>query len=397
MDMARIDDWLSAIPSKYTRKTYKSGIKKFEEFYRKPIEDLLNLSDEETGHIIEKFYAWLKQKHPQNTCRNLVNSPIQYLKYFGKNPKYRKSLGMYKTVLTTRDHLTTINEVQEMAKVSDLREQILLEMFLYGLRVRDVSLLEWKTFAVNGETPIPILINTKKEDVIARTFISEEFKGLLGKYLATLDKSNPYLFQSKNWTNKRKGILNLGTKQIENIFKGLVKKAGIENHGVMAWHTGRKLVSRTCAELGISSFIYKMFVGKSIPMSDATYLQGTEIRNDFIKLNKVLRLFPETTPQATEKLEGLETAVKQLETENLGFKTRIDLLQKDVQTLKKNMEGLYHMTTEYPTTITHRLLNKKTRKMEQWSETINTPEEMEASLKRFEEKARKLAEDESKG
>ncbi len=96
MDMARIDDWSSAIPSKYTRKTYKSGIKKFEGFYRKPIEDLLNLSDEETGHIIEKFYAWLKEKHPQNTCRNLVNCPIQYLKYFGKNPKYKQRISRYK-------------------------------------------------------------------------------------------------------------------------------------------------------------------------------------------------------------------------------------------------------------------------------------------------------------
>jgi hypothetical protein len=89
--MARIDDWLSAIPSKYTRRIYKIGIKKFEEFYRKPIEDVLNLSDEETGHIIEKFYAWLEDRgHGQNTCRNLINSPLEYLKHFGKNPNYRK-------------------------------------------------------------------------------------------------------------------------------------------------------------------------------------------------------------------------------------------------------------------------------------------------------------------
>jgi hypothetical protein len=38
MDMAKMEDWLSALPSKYPRKTYKSGIKKFEEFYGKPIE-----------------------------------------------------------------------------------------------------------------------------------------------------------------------------------------------------------------------------------------------------------------------------------------------------------------------------------------------------------------------
>ena len=53
MDMARVEDWLSAIPSKFTRKTYKSGLKKFEQFYEEPVEKLLNLSDEETGHNSE--------------------------------------------------------------------------------------------------------------------------------------------------------------------------------------------------------------------------------------------------------------------------------------------------------------------------------------------------------
>lgn len=141
MDMAKMEDWLSALPSKYTRKTYKSGIKKFEEFYGKPIESLVDLSDEELGHSIDKFYSWLKQEkgHPQNTCRNYVNCPIQCMKYFSKNPKYKKSLGIYRSTITTRDHPVEISEIQKMASVADLREQILSEAYLLGLRVRDVA------------------------------------------------------------------------------------------------------------------------------------------------------------------------------------------------------------------------------------------------------------------
>ena len=33
-NLMKIDDWLSAIPSKQTRKCYRAGIKKFEEFYK---------------------------------------------------------------------------------------------------------------------------------------------------------------------------------------------------------------------------------------------------------------------------------------------------------------------------------------------------------------------------
>ena len=182
MDMAKIDDWLSALPSPHTRRNYKSGIKKFEIFYGKGIETLLQKSERETGRIIEKIYVWLKDKdYGQNSCKSLVNSPVQFLKYFGNEPKYRKSLGIFRTVPTTRDHRANIHEIQSMAKLADLREQILLETYLLGLRIGDVSTLQWRTFDVNGEYPIPIQIMTQKEQVVARSFITEEFKGLLEK------------------------------------------------------------------------------------------------------------------------------------------------------------------------------------------------------------------------
>jgi integrase len=72
-------------------------------------------------------------------------------------------------VRTTRDHRLTISDVQEMAKVSDLREQILIEVLLLGLRIGDVVNLEWKTFDVNEKPPIPTLLLTKKEQVEAQS------------------------------------------------------------------------------------------------------------------------------------------------------------------------------------------------------------------------------------
>jgi integrase len=298
MDMGKVEDWLSAIPSKYTRKSYKHGIQKFEEFYGKGIETLIK--SEESGKTVEKFYAWLKEKgYCQNSCRSLVNAPIQFLKYFGTDVRYRKNLGIYRSVITTRDHRLTIQEAQEMAKVSDLREQILLEVLLLGLRIGDVVNLEWKTFDANGEPPIPIDIYTKKEGIVAKTFISAEFRELLDKYIPTLDPENPYLVQSK------KG--NLTTKRIDAILKDLAKRAGIKSHGIFRWHIGRKLFLRTCAELGISSWSAKMICGKAIPKSDDTYLWETNLKNDFTKISEVLKLKPRT---ANGKLSNLEEDCK---------------------------------------------------------------------------------------
>jgi len=78
------------------------------------------------------------------------------------------------------------------------------------------------------------------------------------------------------------------------------------------------------------------------------------------------------------------------------FKTRIDLLQKEVENLQEDIKGLYLVTSHFPMTVKRTLFNKKTKKMEEWDETINTPEELEEANKRFLEKVRKLREDEPK-
>jgi hypothetical protein len=55
-DMAKMEDWLGTIPSPQTRKNYRNGIRRFEEFYKKPIESLLEFSDMELGHISSCFF-----------------------------------------------------------------------------------------------------------------------------------------------------------------------------------------------------------------------------------------------------------------------------------------------------------------------------------------------------
>ncbi len=45
--MARLKDFLEGIPSPNTCKSYKNGMKKFEEFYGKPIETLIKSPEAE--------------------------------------------------------------------------------------------------------------------------------------------------------------------------------------------------------------------------------------------------------------------------------------------------------------------------------------------------------------
>ena len=75
LTLGKIEDFLENIPSKNTRKNYVNGIKNFEQWYGDSIKKLIK--NPEATKTAEKFYVALKQKHPQNTCRNLTNAAIQ--------------------------------------------------------------------------------------------------------------------------------------------------------------------------------------------------------------------------------------------------------------------------------------------------------------------------------
>jgi integrase len=306
-DMAKMDDWLGEIPSPSTRKNYRNGIKKFEEWHQKPIESLLDLSDEESGHIVTKFYTFIKQSHPQNTARNQTNTVIQFLKHFGKNPKYKKSLGIYTTTLTTRDHMLTVDEAREMWKVASLEEKIMIKTWMLGLRISDCCKLEFQQFNFKpSEEPQEVIINTGKEDITAHVFIDSEFQRLLEKHIPNLDHENRFLFQSEKGGHVKE-------KQLLRRLQSLQKKAGVESNGkVFGWHIGRKLFLRTCAELGITSWNAQMMCGKAVDKSIATYINGIQLKNDAKKVHNVLRMEVATPSTSSDVQKTLDTVMEVL-------------------------------------------------------------------------------------
>jgi integrase len=246
--MRQLEDFLETIQSKHTRKNYVNGIKKFEDYYGDSITKLIK--NPEATKTVEKFYVALKQKHPQNTCRNVTNAVIQFLKYFGTDVRPRKALGIYRTEVSTDDHKLTIDELQRMATVADLKEQVTLEVLLLGLRIGDSITLKTSDLdKLEQETPIELKLRATKEGTVYETFISQEFKELLQLYLPTV--KGKWLFQGiRKDSHAKDETLNL-------TLKNLASRAGIQLHGRLHWHCGRKLVMRTGAELGISPWIVK--------------------------------------------------------------------------------------------------------------------------------------------
>ena len=179
-DLTTVEEFLSTIPSKATRKNYKNSIRKFEEYFGRSIESLLEKKGN-LGKIIEKYYVWLREKgYKQNSCRAYTNGPIQFLKYNNLEVRVRRSLGINRTEIGTSDHFLVIDQVRKMHRVADLKEKVILKIWTWGLRVGDSCRLEWKLFDVlDQKPPIPLQILTRKEGVVAYPFIDRELLDLL--------------------------------------------------------------------------------------------------------------------------------------------------------------------------------------------------------------------------
>ena len=188
-----------------------------------------------------------------------------------------------------------------MHRVADLKEKVILKIWTWGLRVGDSCRLEWKIFDVlDQKPPIPLQILTRKEGVAAYPFIDKELLELLKLYLPTLNKKNKHLFQTKRLGHIHEESLNW-------TIKSLAERAGIKIIKNFRWHIARKLFLRTCAENGVVSWNAKFLCGKSVARDIETYLNALSLKNDFLKVSRVLRLEPvsETSPKNIENLEKL--------------------------------------------------------------------------------------------
>lgn len=319
LTLGKVEDFLETIPSKHTRKNYVNGIKKFEQWYGDSITKLIQKP--EATKTVEKFYVALKQKHPQNTCRNVTNAAIQFLRYFGTDVRPRKALGIYRTEASTDDHKLTVDEIQRMAAVADLKAQVILEVLMLGLRIGDAITLKVDDVdRLEQEAPIELKLRATKENTQYETFISHEFKELLKLYLPTIN--GEWLFQGiRKGSHAKDETLNLA-------LGGLAKRAGIKLHGRLHWHCGRKLVMRTGAELGISPWIVKRMVGKSIPNSDDTYLTDMDLKEGFLKLRAVLKLKPNSVNGKLGDIDELVKLCGEALAESLKPTIRQILIQK---------------------------------------------------------------------
>jgi integrase len=329
--LGKVDDWLETVPSKYTRKNYRAGVKRFEAWYGKSIVNLIGSS--EASKTVEKFHSYMKEHFCQNTARNQGNAVIQFLKHHKTPVQVRREF--WRTEISLGGHILTIEELRRMNSVADLKEQVALELGLLGFRISDIISLKKMDFNLDAEPPIEFNIRAKKEGTIYRTFISAELRDLLQLYLPTLNGA--WLFQGqRDGTHAKAETLN-------KILQDLAARANLKLHGHLHWHCFRKLITRRGSELHLNQWVVQMLTGRSVHPSIATYLTGTDLKDAFLRLHLDLKL---KAPENDSQLSNLEEDAK-LFAEALWELARPIVekkrLEKMMQARQKDTIGLIEM------------------------------------------------------
>lgn len=397
---------------------YKRGLNLFCEFYGKDVDTiLLERKDDLTPRpnenfvdsrqrssryekLLEKFHAWLlKQDYKINTARTLCLGLMQLFRYYNMTLTLRAGSPVSKTVVTTRDFILQPEHVRAMFHVAkDLRSKLLISLGNdLGWRIGDIINIKRNELPnLEHEPPVEWIRLTKKEKIVAKSCLSKMTVDLLKEYLFSFPTKNPYLFHS-NTKN------HISDETVNGRLRDLARDAGIELGNMrLRWHCYRKMNISQAKNLGIDPDIIKLMVGKSVKKDILTYMTGIDVKTAFTKMQEVsgIKAFSEESEDAVkkmgEKIKSLENAMIQLEQENHNSKVRIDLLQKEVINLQEDIKGIYLINSHFPMTLRRTLFNRKTKKMEEWDETINSPEELEKANKRFVEKVRNLREKETK-
>lgn len=327
--------YLEETKSPNTVKIYRIGLTLFSEYYGKTSDQILEerKNDLASGDAIrrkrflreiEKYHSWLmkEKKKPLNSATTYVQGIIQLFRYFEMGVTIPSGSIVGKRKLSTKDFVPTTQQYRAMFRVADsLRDKVVISFGKdLGARIGDfVKITKDMIPDLDQEAPISFDLMTQKEDVLAKSFISEETVQLLKQYLPSLPEHNPYLFPSSNGSKS-----HLGEEAINRGLRKLAKKANvtIPTRKRLRFHAFRKRFLSTCANLSIDINTAKILVGKNVEASMLAYLSEVRHREAFIKVYSKLRLTEKTKEKKPTPTTELERKVYDLE-EKLANQKRL--------------------------------------------------------------------------
>jgi hypothetical protein len=343
----QVQGWIEELRAQKTKELFSMMIRKFFEWYQrekhKTADDFIQLSASDMKHLILAYQNSLSGK-PSNTIRTAVVAVKSFTNYLDKPINLRGKIPRVCADCTSHEFKNgELNAMFNVGKTKD--KAILATMCSLGWEREGVLNLK-RDF-------IERLLNKTKEEG-ERFIYFDAIREKTGvKRLGVLNPLaiewlTKWLATPQSETSDR--VFDMCGNGFDRVFKRLARDARILATGRVHSHLCRKWVMGQLSRAGFNEFEIKTVVGKTIPLSDSTYL--TNIKDSIIaKYPKVYDEFLNINPpifKTTVKREQLERLRQENEIQKqqiAELEERFNKLQEEFmhfpKNVKENFERVY--------------------------------------------------------
>lgn len=322
--MGVVEEWMKSIIALNTRKHHQRGLKLFAEFLGRSAEEILEERKQTFGKskyyetkVIE-FFSWLQKTKglTSNSARSFIIAVQSYFNYYDVGLKLKNKLPNLHMKLD--EQKISIDDVREIYKYNDLTVKTWIA-FSRDIPARISDLLTITREQIKRKE---FLLESGKEKIVGKCFVSEETLNLFEKYWKTVPESN-YAFTAPNGGSYDQSSIN-------KMLKNATEKTGLKIN--MHQHLFRKLFITTAINLGLQSEVIKILTFKAVDQSFLTYFLDREgLRNEWQKVIDVLSLEPN---RANGRIDNLQEAL------DLVMKTLRTMIQRELEAQMKKGKGL---------------------------------------------------------
>jgi len=334
----KIEEWLSEFDSKKTKDAYGQNIIKFFQATGLSVEKLQSMSPEEIRHVLLKWRADLLAKGtPQNSALQYLNSVRSFCVQIEKPIRFRRG-ALGKVQADIDSHIFSNGDLKTLFDIGDVTEKAILAT---------ACSLGWEIsgFLELDRDKVKRQIEHAKANCEDYVFF-EDIRAKTGE--ARLAVLNPLAIQ---WLSKYLETTNSISEKlfdytpdgINKMLNALALKSGLKTTGQIRFHNIRKWLMSRLSRCGFNEFQIKYILGKSIDVSDRTYLQTlmSEVEEKYPKVyNDYLNIVPalNTNKEELEKLLKLKT---DFDTTKSQLADIIAQQQKDKEELVKQIKENY--------------------------------------------------------
>ena len=257
-----------------------------------------------------------------------------------------------------REHQFSTLDLQKMYHIANTRDKAILAVGVsFGWEVSAIRNMKRKFYEDLVKRAkdqnldyVTYWTEREKEDEIRLAILNPVTLDALERWLEkTKDSTSKYL-----WANGNDKPIT--SRAFNDILKALVNEANIATIGKIRWHLLRKWLMVTLTNAGFNEFETKLIVGKSIPSSDMTYLEG--LRNTI--LPKYQQVYPKfmslvAYSNGKTKIESVDQAL------DIAFKVIKEIAKKQGITMDSLGQSL-QLTVDELNLLKMRLGIKKEEK-----------------------------------